>query len=85
MDGQPSCIRQKGEKVGDPNLDSDLKQCVAATFDECCFLVDPEDFVPGCKVIFASKIRGNVAFTLASILPTDQHIDQALYTTAIGS
>jgi hypothetical protein len=49
MDGQPSCIRQKGEKVGDPKLDSDLKQCIAATADECGPVLDPADYDPSCK------------------------------------
>ena len=56
MDKQPSCIAMKkpefggkGEKLGDPNADSDLKQCSAATVDECGLVADPEDFVPRCK------------------------------------
>jgi len=57
MDRQPSCIAikkpefgGKGEKSSDPNFDSDMKQCVAATVDECGPVVDPDDYeTPRCK------------------------------------
>ena len=63
MDRQPSCVTLKkpefggkGEKSGDPNFDSDMKRCVAATMGECGFVFAtaaeggrPEDFDPSCK------------------------------------